>query len=659
MKSRDFFSGLLVLLLFATLFRIIVGGDALEYRGHETLHFSGSGCSQEEGRSHVFDSLKRIATWSKTNPSQRASCSSTWFSPQGSILELAVAGYDSAEQTGAVYLQVESEDGRFKRSIALPLREAPKGWRVRRIHLEENHSSNARFRINVVDHSADAGWAAVRNRVNFYSAGGGFLAEQEGGGVRYLVAALALLGAVLASLTTLSQLSRWNAPALHFLFFFCCASLIHIRPEAFFHMDDWALLERFQHPGVRAVFEAHNEHVIPLSLSILFLEIGFFGENYVLYQIVSCLILAANGLLIRDLSKTFFPNISRSGHTLVAYMYVICGLHAEVVQWMICQTTLLSTFFILLSLKYSREYCEKETRGSAIIAAFAATAAPLCAAWGFVLTVLIPLVLFIPAADNRASLLSRQRLKALLFFTATSACSIASVALLYISFRSGVGHTLETFQAPNIRESLECLFAVSLLSVVLRGLGLLPVADTRLSTLYPDPEVLGFLGLSIMLILGVVFLRQPGRYSWRKLLLVLGIVFAPVMLVALGRSPELSLTFRYSNLSLAGLFLLLLPSVHLCSERLRRYLLGAFILSQVFLSISYRRYYNFGSEMQRFLARYAAWQELPAAARASAGDVPIVFGGDAEYRIALLPILHPAKKLELLEGFSPTDRGSQ
>lgn len=641
-------------LALAALLRLIAANDSLSYTDYQSLEYSGVGCSQQSGPSHVFHSLERIATWNKSQATQTAACASEWFTAKGTVVELAVAGYTSANRPKSVSLSIESEDGSYKQTIHPPLRGAPEGWRVQRFFLPVEVKPTNKLRFLVVDDSEDAGWIAVRNRINFYTAATNsfsrILASIPSAGVLPLTMVI-FLCLVFSIAYLLSNIPQSNSKIHIFFVLFASAAFLHVRSEAFFHMDDWALLERFERLGLKAIFEAHNEHVIPLSLSILFLEVKAFGQNYLYYQLLACSFLAANGLLLFALSRKLFPDIKEHSHRLLAFAYVVCGLQAEVIQWMICQSTLLSTSFILLTLLALIEFQRSKKLSNAFSVFIYTIAAPLSAAWGFTLILLIPLTCFVTSGSAR----NKQNIKKWGVLAASFTAASLIVAFFYAKFRSGVGHTLDTFEPPSFSDGLSFTYFASQISVVLRGTGLYPIADSQLRTLQSSSTILGIFALVILILLTFTFMRASIAQRHRKLLLILALLIAPLALVGIGRSPDLALTFRYTNLSLIGLYLLLTPLVDAISLRARHILLLAFVASQLHLSLSYRRYHNFGSEMRRYLARVESWESIPLKDKMRPGELlndgqgPIVFGGDAEHCVALQPILHPSTKLALLK----------
>src|SRR5580704_10951555 len=99
----------------------------------------------------------------------------------------------------------------------------------------------------------------------------------------------------------------YAAPAIVALItvLFC---LVAYRPfELYFFGDTWDILCEFHERGWRTMWRMHNEHFMPLSKAVLYLQYTLFGMRNFPYQVVDISIHAINAALVYILAEEVTP----------------------------------------------------------------------------------------------------------------------------------------------------------------------------------------------------------------------------------------------------------------------------------------------------------------------------------------------------------------
>ncbi|MCC6954040.1 MAG: hypothetical protein IT290_07970 [Deltaproteobacteria bacterium] len=363
------------------------------------------------------------------------------------------------------------------------------------------------------------------------------------------------------------------------------SSAIHFRSSAYFHWDEWHLMQSFYENGLSRIFQAHNEHVLPIAFSVFRAEMAMFGSNYGMYLLLSIFVHAINALLLIGLLQTLFSTLphARAASVLAGVLYALNGLHAESVQWgmEIC-ITLLQTF-TLLALRATERYVRTpKPRLLAPIAAYSILA-PLTFGNGLCLPALVGCFGWL-VWRLRSSREDDVKVMNVVLAVILSTVGSAAAAALYVIHRvpSNVPPIPSTL-GEKIEGMVTYALTASQLGTVLRGIALIPhyepavaqrLYPSAIASTLPQPWLWIILGFAVGIGLAILAIRVLGRrdgfavaVSGQLLILV------PMILPAIGRwelGPLQSLSIRYHVLPLTGLFLLLFPVALLLFERTAR-----------------------------------------------------------------------------------------
>lgn len=122
----------------------------------------------------------------------------------------------------------------------------------------------------------------------------------------------------------------------------------------YFFGDTWDILCEFHENGWTTIWRMHNEHFMPVSKAVLYVQYALFGMHNLPYQAVSIAIHSLNAALLYiaagQLTGMVIPRL------FGALFFGFSGVYWELTMWEAGQQTTLAMLFILLSLILGRQY---------------------------------------------------------------------------------------------------------------------------------------------------------------------------------------------------------------------------------------------------------------------------------------------------------------
>lgn len=651
----------LATLLFAVSYKLAHTKFYRTFNSHVSVPWSNLGpCSATDSDSVGFAKLKRIATWFPGKPAAVATCSSDWFVPAANYLELEYAASKPIGSPHKLYIAIERESDGSKVRLQPAEGKRYGTWRLMG-HFLEDLEPTERLRLHLVDHEPGAGWLSLRERINFYDVPQWTVLLRRFAAERASI----IHWAFCASLVVTACLAL---PLAQGFFSACMVSaglslLVHYRFDLFFYGDDLLFFERFIQHGIKGIFISHHEHFIPLFSALFQAEYRLFGGNYFAYQLVTFGLFAANAALLFVLLRKLGLK-STAAAVLSCGLFSCCALQTAVVQWITCQSTLLSISFRLLAYLSALAYL-RGGRVWLLFSLFACTiAAPLCFGGGVTLwaEVLLLALLFAPKYRQQ-------------FWKVAGATLAAAgiVAVAYLLNRQGIGQGRDEIAMPHLEPLLRYTFFGSQFGSFLRGLGFY-----QLQFYVPNTQLM-FKDLALTLISSGVSLALLGYYlfkrngGWRHWLLGQLVLISPFLLTAIGRydwgGVEYSLSLRYHAVSLLGVCLLLAPlflpagrPTELPMRGKKKKLLFATVALTPLLALfwmdkqlelaNYSRFYSDRGQLDRsFAQQVAKWnamrEQLPsptsyeALGTSDEGMYPIPYGSSPDDPVAYNWQRHP------------------
>ncbi len=562
-------------------YQLLYSPELVRFQSFSNIAWSkSSGCTQQTSAVASFEHIQRTVTWSDTNPIHQAECVSEWIQPQGNLVEVEFAGLVDQSQWQNVYLTIETESGEVLKRKYMPQGQ-PRGiWKLSAALVERSDQSP--IRIRVTDAATAMGWVSIRGRVNFYKVPVGLLKLQnrlKQSRHNWVVPIALSIGFAFCVLLLLPRASTLTRFGLYFLSTF----IVHFRFGPFFYVDDWQYLERIAEHGVMSVFLTQNEHFIPIFSSLFYLQIKLFADNYSAFIILNLLCHAANGLLFEAVLRRLIgarrhaESIART----LSYLYIICGLHAQVLQWLTCQSTVLAMSLRFLCMICAWDYVSHGKRSRLWGALAAGVLGPFVFGGNFALAIELPaLFLVIWYSSERVSI--REGLQALfrsvIIRRSATLLSILAVFfvgqfILYMNFQRGSGVFLDEAQTPDMWEALRYVLLGSQYGTIARGLGISnSISFEYLANVYKPhlPGVLPFdlylssLGLVANLCLVFYYLKtKPDRYKrlsvWFLGQILVVLPFAMTVFHRLRWGVAYSFQMRYYTVTMIGLAVMLIP----------------------------------------------------------------------------------------------------
>lgn len=622
-----------------------------------------------------------VIAWEKIGATEtKRRAESALFTILGPEIELEVAGSLAAGKGLQPTVALVDSQGKTLADFSLPLPEtafAPADWAAQRFRIDSQAvGREAKFIFRTPHNPAPAAWFALRERVDFFSAGGKSVSTLAfpSTGFYCLVLILVLLFVLSLSLLDLGALS---ARAL-FGLFFIAGLLVQFRTAPYFYWDEWHVLERFKNLGLPGVVYTHNEHFLPIFFAWFFSQAKLFGNHYLAFLLVSAALHALNAVLLVNLLRRLgrlFPHVKEFS-VLLALIFVLSSLHAETLQWAFEQSILLSQCFTLTSMILAFDFFTMGNLWRAVLAGASGLLAPLCFGNGFSLALQLSVLLVVGNLPehfkNRALLKTHlQRIAGLLGFLAIFTLG---AVLLYKTHTESTGHGVERAHAAgHLAEVAEYLWVGTQFGSILRGLGIFPAlgpesaleALASLGIRVEHPFLflanIGFLCSLLVLVLGALWSKRT-RASvqlWLTGQLLLAVCF---LLPALGRwelGAGQSLSLRYHYSALLGLLIMCIPLASACygfAASARPLLRGA-VMSVFLLLIgvhfvvgrNFEYFTKQGYEHRLFVSELTSWKKQLRTLSSTQPNVDYEASGTA------LSGMHPANRGTITPGRHPND----
>lgn len=475
--------------------------------------------------------------------------------------------------------------------------------------------------------------------------------------------------------------------------FFLTACAVQYRQDLFFHFDEWFFLGRLFEHGPGALFVSHNEHVLPVFSLLYLLEFKLFGDSYRGWTLISLLLHSGNALLLSRLVQHLssrFEHKKRIGGT-VAFLYLISFLHGAVLQWALCQSSLLAVAFFLIAAIKSCEYMSGGRQSALLIAAISWLLSLFSFGLLFTGIVLLPLLMLLYV---RSQLTQHSKCFSLRSYLAALLLPILTAALTYYLFRDGSGLSVSERPVFELSKLTDYVVMGTQFGTVARGLGVLPLPDLQSveqlrEWLRCDQLTSAQFAVLVGLLLNFGILLHAVLSKERSLrLLNWGVaqtfLWLPFLLIGLGRlrwGPEHAISLRYQALPSIGLALLMLPllqdiisSLMKSSSNLRYGVsstaLFLFFLAQLYGGWRFQHFRHSGYLMNSFVEQLDDWADKLAthslnpeavkdyrAPRSKlAGLHPVSFYGQPD-PLLRPPELHPSTMIELLSLWNSSSSG--
>jgi len=688
-------------LLFAAAYQLLQVPPPVRYLGFSVIEVEGDqGCRYEIGHSTIYHSLQRFVTWSADGGNGVAECASSWITPQGNYLEFEYAGVDSAADPDSVYLTLENTAGRILKRIDLLPPGAQGRLLWRRDGVRINPADAQPVRLQMVDHAAERGWISLRGKVNHYRFDEQIPTLQRTlknwGSDYWLKPSLGI---------TLAALLVWIVPAGNkvalWLLYFAVAFVIHFRWYTFFYLDDLEFMERILDYGASSILLTQNEHFLPLFASLHYVVAHIAEDRYLLFSTLTFLVHATNGVLLyqllRRLAGDHPPGVGAARGLSV--LYVLSGLHCEVLQWFTCSAIAWSILTQLWCMIAAWDYLQCRRRQALIQAVGAAALGPLFFGGSFDLAVKLCGLAIVGFWSQRRRDGEQRRVRAYFASCAGLLIPVAMVysveLFLYLEFQTGKGVSqtpLQEATIPDLWLALRYVLLGSQFGTLYRGTllasGLLyddyegAFMINGLAQL-PQDLRMSIAGCALSLgLLAYYCCRASGR--WRRLsIFALGqiMLVTPFALSAVVRvrfGIPYAMSPRYYTLSLLGACVLLLPlAIDLAKViqdaanrgRLRRIAAHCVLLfgtgylcwHSLSLSVQYNTFQQVGTWHRVFLEQVEDWNrrlnrdpfqtDLPYEAIGTefAGLHPLYYGADPGTSAPPgLSIVHPDRFVKML-----------
>lgn len=356
-----------------------------------------------------------------------------------------------------------------------------------------------------------------------------------------------------------------------FFLFLIVGSLFHFRSSLFFYWDEWEILWFLKQDLYTGIVRTHNEHFIPFFFSLYYVEKLLFGDNYSLYLLVSYLLHAANALMLCLMLSALGGDgdFSRRAAQLVAFCFLVSGLHPENLHWVVQQVDLLCEGLVILALFAAVRFMNKGRWKKLLQVGVAVFSAPLFFGNGLIAA---PKILALAVLSPVGMLNRRGEVELSMrewFFRVFKIAIVAGIAgglaaALYFAHPPAAPTDPSTnLSWAIVKRMVNYDVTATHLGTFLRGLGIFPYLDARMpqklfgsnSLLGLEPELgLGRIGLAISGLMLIVGLLLGGRGKFVRLWL-LGevIMFLSMALPSIGRTKYglfqgLSLRYTYSTL---------------------------------------------------------------------------------------------------------------
>ena len=691
MKRRAFITQtiLLVALLSILTYRILlIGPPALEYLGLSPLVGSTSGCACLTETS--LDSGAVPARAMELESGHSESCLLAEIPDADVLPALEVSKDADIQALSKLPVVLESGD---KSDLLFPQitwfgqpqYENNHPWREVRYHVPSEFNSAGPLSLKLDCSRVEKNLGPpifVRPLVHFYrsSAYSDLVSSLKHPGL------LAVLVSCCAAALIILVIARARLESLSygkfFLLLVALTVFVHLRFSPYLYWDEWHVLERLSLDGLGYAFTAHGEHFIPLFFFIYAVQVWLFGDLYVCYLLLSCLLLSTCGFLLsllleRTVKCCGYEKPVTKASRILSIFYVLNSLHSEAMHWAFVQCVLLEEVLVILGLLAVLSFIKEGRVLALVLVSACCFLSPLSFANGFSLPLQIGLLFLAHSVCHSkwdrdyfgcCPQVLINWLKSGLALCAAIAIGTGSSALLYALNTKRVGHGIsEANLWGHLDAVLRYVFVGTQLGTVLRGLSFwvglaLESPAQALSRFLPvgfSAEVtLASAGLGIsllLLLLGLLLL--PKNRLWTLGIWSLGqlFMFSAMLLPALGRwqfGLVQSLSLRYQSLALIGLVIVLLPISLGMLNRQRtltltfNLLLWLVVSVQLWMGSRFDYFTGKGIANREFVGKLVLWKEALDAS--GPGNASQSYEGQATAIEGLYPVmpseLTPAKR---------------
>ena len=369
-----------------------------------------------------------------------------------------------------------------------------------------------------------------------------------------------------------------NFPNITFFFVLLSIALItHFQTSSYIYWDEWDVLRNFHNLGIKASFNFHNEHFIPVFFIIYYLESLVFGDLYSAYLVVSLLLLSGNAFLLFRLFISLANDDCQKlplSHYILPCLYIVSAIHSEIVDWAFVQCILFSQLLVFIALLSLLSYAIKPSLKHLCCYVLSIFFAPFFFGNGFNVIIQISAFCFI-------FLINKQNYKKIFFLLAialiASLCSfiIYKIANTFLNVHHNHLKTLLNSRSPieHLRGISLYVFVGSQLGAILRGFGIyqsleLAPIESILPYFTGDTSknmlINAYLGLTLSM--GILYLSTIKSKHWHRNMCLWffgqSIIIANLLLPALGRwqiAIFQSLALRYHSSALIGSCFVILP----------------------------------------------------------------------------------------------------
>jgi hypothetical protein len=313
-------------------------------------------------------------------------------------------------------------------------------------------------------------------------------------------------------------------------------SLVAYRPfQLYFFGDTWDILCEFHEQGWRTMWRMHNEHFMPLSKALLYIQYALFGMNNFPYQAVNIAIHAMNAALVYVAAGEVTPFVVP--RIFGALFFAFSGVYWELTMWEAGQQTTLALLFILLSLVLCARYLRRAE--PLLLAATMLTA--LLASWSMGFGLLVVPLLVAQAAASRPRRWKR----------AAAICLLPAVMVLS-------GFAVLLWSDP---DGLELARSRATLAQALQVVPWTVTALRGLAASYATPRYAPLALPGVFVLAGLFFRRRFfSKARMLTLLAPLSMLLLPYAITAVGRVQDgigFAASSRYQYLPAAALGLIL------------------------------------------------------------------------------------------------------
>jgi hypothetical protein len=616
----------ILLLLFQLLVeepgKVYLGSEELEWQINDSCNVSSSGDHAGMGRSSASvgsDSGKRV----------EGVCRSQWFDvTAGTVLRFYYVGQFKESPDAYIRILLKNKDGAIAGKRLVP--DEGNGWWRR---FETLITEDDRVRIEFSTFGRQIVKSSMASRVDvlefslrLHSLRSAFM---ESGALPFLC----LFIAVLVSMAALSLGETQRFYIYCFVFLLFLTFFVQFRGEVYFHADEWLFLRQLMEGGV---FLRHNEHFVPLFSLFYWLQYLVFGGSYLGFVLSSIVLTAINGCLIAYLLSLLGQNYISRGYVLIlAGFYVINVSQTELIQWALCQSSILSLGFALASGIALHHYYETGSRTFLLFTVVCYIASCLSFALGFVVIGFLGLQwIYYGIRDRRICKRSFYGKQLLQLVVALFLGLLIVLILRQLNPDGFMHYEIEDLKRLPLKKYLGFINSGSFYGTLLRGTGLYPWSDVqRFYFLAPEISLEGFyhfrmriglvgLGVFLLFLIAYCFCYKGAKRVWAVSMFVLSAawILLPMTMISYGRAvlgDDNAMAFRYQAFPMFGLMILLLPMYSTFSEwmkskgALKKFsgiaLPGLFIASMLYCQTTFAHFSEVGTEFRSYVRRYCEW----------------------------------------------------